>query len=136
MESRDIIVLTSPGDTDPSIAIAACRAGARGVLDLEFCADPVAAGAALVRVARFARCAFGVQLRSDANAFSRRTRGVGEAGASDHRWWQPTELAVRVRELRARTSRFCWRRQTSVKPPGGRTRRCRVNPEGARPAGG
>lgn len=43
LESSDIIVLTSPGACDPSIAIAACRAGARGVLDLEFCADPVAA---------------------------------------------------------------------------------------------
>ena len=35
MEPRDLIVLTPSGAADPSLAIAACRAGAWGVLDLE-----------------------------------------------------------------------------------------------------
>ena len=101
MESRDIIVLTSPGDTDPSLAIAACRAGARGVLDLEFCADPIAAGAALARVAHFAGSRFGVQLRTDASfpfsvvlaASVKPERAIITGG-------NRTELATRVRELR------------------------------------
>src|SRR6478752_3358577 len=66
MEPRDIIVLTPPGDLDPSLAIAACRAGAAGVLDLEFCTEPSVATAVLARLARFARGGFGVQLRADA----------------------------------------------------------------------
>jgi hypothetical protein len=32
----EIIAVTPPGAVDPSLAIAACRAGARGFLDLEF----------------------------------------------------------------------------------------------------
>jgi acyl transferase domain-containing protein/NAD(P)H-dependent flavin oxidoreductase YrpB (nitropropane dioxygenase family)/NADP-dependent 3-hydroxy acid dehydrogenase YdfG len=67
MEPRDLIVLTPPGAADPSLAIAACRAGAGGVLDLEFCRDAAAASAALTRLARFAGRGFGVQLRADAD---------------------------------------------------------------------
>src|SRR5262245_16696944 len=38
MEPHQLIVLTPAGELDPSIAIAACRAGAVGVLDLEYAA--------------------------------------------------------------------------------------------------
>ncbi len=63
MESRDLIVLSPCGTADPSLAIAACRAGATGVLDLEYSvAQPLAA---LARLARFAGPNFGVQLRAD-----------------------------------------------------------------------
>jgi NAD(P)H-dependent flavin oxidoreductase YrpB (nitropropane dioxygenase family) len=64
MEPRDVIVLTPAGAADPSLAIAAARAGACGVLDLEFAA-PGAAETALAKLARFAT-GFGVQLRADA----------------------------------------------------------------------
>ena len=40
MQPSDIVVLTPPGAADPAIAIAAARAGSRGVFDLEFPADP------------------------------------------------------------------------------------------------
>ena len=52
MEPHDLIVLTPTGGADPSLAIAACRAGAWGVLDLEH-TSPLAARPALVRLARF-----------------------------------------------------------------------------------
>ena len=64
MDPRDLIVLTPSGSADPSLAIAACRAGARGVLDLEFA--PSGPRAALERLARFAGPGFGVQVRVDA----------------------------------------------------------------------
>jgi NAD(P)H-dependent flavin oxidoreductase YrpB (nitropropane dioxygenase family) len=65
MEPRDLIVMTPTGAPDPSLAIAACRAGACGILDLEFVTDHAACGEALARLARFAGGPFGVLLRSD-----------------------------------------------------------------------
>jgi acyl transferase domain-containing protein/NAD(P)H-dependent flavin oxidoreductase YrpB (nitropropane dioxygenase family)/NAD(P)-dependent dehydrogenase (short-subunit alcohol dehydrogenase family)/acyl carrier protein len=68
MEPRDLIVLTPSGAAEPSLAIAACRAGACGVLDLEYAPDATPQAslqAALTRLARFAGPAFGVQLRAD-----------------------------------------------------------------------
>src|SRR5438270_170381 len=47
MEPSDLIILTPPGVSDPALAIAACRAGAMGTLDLEFPSDPAVAGPAL-----------------------------------------------------------------------------------------
>jgi acyl transferase domain-containing protein/NAD(P)H-dependent flavin oxidoreductase YrpB (nitropropane dioxygenase family)/NADP-dependent 3-hydroxy acid dehydrogenase YdfG len=64
MEPRDFIVLTTPGVADASLAVAACRAGALGTLDLEFRADAATASGLLDRLARFAGGAFGVLLRS------------------------------------------------------------------------
>src|SRR5436190_11924852 len=65
MDSSDILVLTPPGFPDPSLAIGAVRAGARGTLDLEYArlediAEPV------VRLARFGRGPFGVKLGANA----------------------------------------------------------------------
>jgi NAD(P)H-dependent flavin oxidoreductase YrpB (nitropropane dioxygenase family) len=57
-----LICLTLPGYPDPSIAIAASRAGALGVLDLEYVRDVDAARAALARLARWARGACGVKI--------------------------------------------------------------------------
>ena len=99
MEPRDLIVLTPSGAADPSLAIAACRAGARGVLDLEF-GSPPSAAAALARFARFAGDAFGVQLRADSTDLFAllvefKPACVILAGAD-----QPA-LAARVRELKA-----------------------------------
>ncbi len=67
MDSSDIFVLTPPGSPDPSLAIAAVRAGARGTLDLEYaCAESV--GPAVERLARLGRGPFGVKLGLDAQA--------------------------------------------------------------------
>ncbi|MFO0822241.1 MAG: beta-ketoacyl synthase N-terminal-like domain-containing protein [Gemmataceae bacterium] len=66
MEPHDILVL-NPVGSDPAIAIAACRGGAIGVLDLEFAAGWDAVAVAFTRLARFAGTNFAVQLRPDAN---------------------------------------------------------------------
>ncbi|HEY7425063.1 MAG TPA: SDR family NAD(P)-dependent oxidoreductase [Gemmataceae bacterium] len=63
MGKLDIVVLT-PAGADPALAIAACRAGARGFLDLEHDAESSAAPTALDRLARFAPDGFGVKLSS------------------------------------------------------------------------
>ena len=65
MDSSDIFVLTPPGTPDPSLAIAAVRAGARGTLDLEY-ARPEAIRAAVQRLAHHGRGPFGVKLGRDA----------------------------------------------------------------------
>ncbi|HEY7157886.1 MAG TPA: nitronate monooxygenase, partial [Gemmataceae bacterium] len=62
MGKLDIVVLTPAGAADPALAIAACRAGARGFLDLEYDTESPAAHAALDRLARFAPDGFGVKL--------------------------------------------------------------------------
>src|SRR5688572_20569255 len=68
MEPRDLIVLTPAKTADVSIAIAACRAGALGVLDLEFPPNPAAVSAELVRLAHFGDGPFGVLIHAaDAN---------------------------------------------------------------------
>jgi NAD(P)H-dependent flavin oxidoreductase YrpB (nitropropane dioxygenase family) len=56
-----VAVVTPPGEPEPSLAIAACRAEARGVLDLEF-AGTDAALAAVARLARFTSTCFGVKV--------------------------------------------------------------------------
>ena len=62
MRHLDIIASTVPGGVDPSVAIAASRAGATGVLNLEFTSDLEAARGALARLARLGRGRLGVKL--------------------------------------------------------------------------
>src|SRR5581483_3904107 len=66
MHPFDVLVLTPCGASDPALAIAASRAGARGVLDLEFTADSGAAWEGLERLERFAAGPFGVKLGPEA----------------------------------------------------------------------
>jgi hypothetical protein len=66
MGTLDILALTSAGAVEPSLAIAACRAGARSFLDLQYTAQSPSAQAALERLARFAPRGFGVKLGPDA----------------------------------------------------------------------
>jgi hypothetical protein len=61
LQRSHVVVVTPPGAPEPSLAIAACRAEARGVLDLEF-AGTDAALAAVVRLARFTSTRFGVKV--------------------------------------------------------------------------
>jgi acyl transferase domain-containing protein/NAD(P)H-dependent flavin oxidoreductase YrpB (nitropropane dioxygenase family) len=98
MEPRDLFVLSPAGSADPSLAIAACRAGAAGTLDLEF-ASVERATLALARLARFAP-AFGVLLRAtDAPLFAlfakHKPAKVILAGPD------VPEVEARVKELRA-----------------------------------
>jgi len=62
MDNFDILVLTPAGTSDPAVAIAACRAGARGFLDLEHDAGLSIASHALAQLAQFAPDGFGVKL--------------------------------------------------------------------------
>src|SRR5829696_753157 len=51
----DFIVCSPPGPPDAALAIAGSRAGALGVLDLEFAAEASGAGGALARLAALGR---------------------------------------------------------------------------------
>jgi acyl transferase domain-containing protein/NAD(P)H-dependent flavin oxidoreductase YrpB (nitropropane dioxygenase family)/NAD(P)-dependent dehydrogenase (short-subunit alcohol dehydrogenase family) len=62
MIPNDVIVLTPPGLCDPSLAIAAARAGARGFLDLEHAKDSNAALAAVAKMDRFVPGKFGIKI--------------------------------------------------------------------------
>ena len=71
MEPNRLMVLTpaatgASGVIETSLAIAGTRAGAIGVLDLEFAANPAAALAAIGQVARFAGRVPGILLRASA----------------------------------------------------------------------
>ncbi|MCS6851309.1 MAG: SDR family NAD(P)-dependent oxidoreductase [Gemmataceae bacterium] len=62
MRTEDAIVLTPAATGDANLAIAACRAGARGVLDLEYVTNLDHALAALERLSHFGRGPFGLKL--------------------------------------------------------------------------
>lgn len=57
-----LLALTPATRLDPGIAIAACRAGAVGVLDLEYALDPGAIAACLQRLEQFTDRPYGVKL--------------------------------------------------------------------------
>src|SRR5262244_805973 len=61
----ELLVVSPPGTVDPAMAIAGSRAGAVGVLNLEFASDPSAALAALAVLATQARGRCGVLLDGD-----------------------------------------------------------------------
>ena len=68
MHSRsafDAVVCSLPGAPDPALPIAGSRAGAIGVLNLEFVVDPILAIAAIDRLATFGRGRLGVLLDAD-----------------------------------------------------------------------
>jgi acyl transferase domain-containing protein/NAD(P)H-dependent flavin oxidoreductase YrpB (nitropropane dioxygenase family)/NAD(P)-dependent dehydrogenase (short-subunit alcohol dehydrogenase family) len=62
MRKLEVIAVTPATWVDPTLAIAACRAGHRGILDLEVPAGPKVASGALERLARHARAPYGVKL--------------------------------------------------------------------------
>ena len=65
-----VIALTPPGLIDPSIAIAASRTGATGILDLEYATNDTAAQEAVKRLAAYGRERTGVKLGGWATDFS------------------------------------------------------------------
>jgi acyl transferase domain-containing protein/NAD(P)H-dependent flavin oxidoreductase YrpB (nitropropane dioxygenase family)/NADP-dependent 3-hydroxy acid dehydrogenase YdfG len=62
MQISDLIALTPAGVAEPSLAIAACRAGARGFLDLEYTSDPDQGLRAVEGLERFTAAPFGVKI--------------------------------------------------------------------------
>ncbi|MCA9069503.1 MAG: nitronate monooxygenase, partial [Planctomycetaceae bacterium] len=62
MDLHNMLVMTPTGHPDPSTVIAACRAGARGILDLEIAPSLSEAKAALQKVAAHRQSPFGVKL--------------------------------------------------------------------------
>ncbi len=60
-----LLVLTPAGSPNPSLAIAASRAGGLGVLDLEYTRDQQAALNGLQKLARYARNDFGIKVDGD-----------------------------------------------------------------------
>ena len=62
MRPFQFIALTPPGMQDPSIAIAASRAGELGVIDLEFIDDEKAALSMAKKLDRYAQNACGVRI--------------------------------------------------------------------------
>ena len=67
----EVLATTPAGLLDPSIAIAASRAGAVGVLDLEHAACVDTATAAVATLARLGRGEMGVRLAADAPGIAR-----------------------------------------------------------------
>jgi 3-oxoacyl-(acyl-carrier-protein) synthase/NAD(P)H-dependent flavin oxidoreductase YrpB (nitropropane dioxygenase family) len=62
MRMIQLIAMTPPGMTDPSIAIAGSRGGGLGVLDLEYTQDERAVFAALTKLAQYTRGNCGIKL--------------------------------------------------------------------------
>jgi 3-oxoacyl-(acyl-carrier-protein) synthase/NAD(P)H-dependent flavin oxidoreductase YrpB (nitropropane dioxygenase family) len=62
MRMFQLIAVSPPGLTDPSIAIAASRGGGLGVLDLEYAQNEQAALAAMAKLARYSTKACGIKL--------------------------------------------------------------------------
>lgn len=62
MQQADVFVFTPVPRINPAIAIAACRAGARGTLDLEYAADIESIREAIAKLSRFTDRPFGVKL--------------------------------------------------------------------------
>jgi acyl transferase domain-containing protein/NAD(P)H-dependent flavin oxidoreductase YrpB (nitropropane dioxygenase family) len=62
MKRSQIVVLTPPGLSDPSLAIAASRAGGFGVVDLEYVHDIQTAQAAIDKLTRYTGKDFGIKL--------------------------------------------------------------------------
>src|SRR6185437_3536776 len=62
MQAFDILATTTPGASDPAVAIAACRAGAWGVLDLEYATSLVTSLEAISRLAEFTTTPYGIKL--------------------------------------------------------------------------
>src|SRR5262245_38024810 len=65
MHRSDVIVLGPAGWFDAAVAIAACRAGASGFLDLEY-APPDAARSTLRQLDRFTTVAYGIKVGPEA----------------------------------------------------------------------
>src|SRR5579884_3340605 len=106
MGKYDVLILTPAGAGNPSLAIAACRAGARGFLDLEHNAESQSAARALDQLGRFAPDGFGIKLGLSGGSLlpmlledSCRCREVILAGGEQAEW---SEWISQLRRRRIR----------------------------------
>jgi len=99
-----LMAMTPPGLTDPSIAIAASRAGELGVLNLERTRDEIAARDAIARMTHHARRPCGVKLDGCPSAFvDRIVRSLSEqVEVVVLTPWDPAALPSQVADLRKR----------------------------------
>jgi NAD(P)H-dependent flavin oxidoreductase YrpB (nitropropane dioxygenase family) len=75
MKNFRILACTPPAAVDPAIAIAACRTGELGVLDLQFCSDFQPAHAAIEKLSHFSRGPCGIKLEGRSPEFIERMTG-------------------------------------------------------------
>ncbi len=71
MPELRLMVVTAPGPPREELAIAACRAGVPGVVDLEYAPDVDGALTTLARLRRFTSAPFGAKLAADREAICR-----------------------------------------------------------------
>ena len=69
MNTLKIMTFTLPGHVDPSVAISGCRAGAIGVVDLEYCREERRARDTIARVASYTTSSFGVKASANFPTF-------------------------------------------------------------------
>ncbi|HEV3436538.1 MAG TPA: nitronate monooxygenase, partial [Gemmata sp.] len=101
MEPCNVIVLTPPGEIEPSLAIAANRTGALGVLDLEFTQDPTQVASVIDRLSRFTSNRFGLLIRPNALQLDHFLSGLAKPSFIILVGGDCPALAECVRKLRA-----------------------------------
>jgi len=79
MPQLRLMVVTPPGPPQEELAIAACRAGVPGVIELEYAPDAGGSLAALARLRRFTSAPFGVKLSPERETICRALLQSGEA---------------------------------------------------------
>ena len=102
LEESGLIVVTPPGQGDPALAIAASRAGAPGVLDLQFLSDMERARVAVHNLVRHSRGRCGIKVDSCASPLNDRVLSELPAGLVSLAILSPIEplhVADRVRML-------------------------------------
>jgi acyl transferase domain-containing protein/NAD(P)H-dependent flavin oxidoreductase YrpB (nitropropane dioxygenase family)/NAD(P)-dependent dehydrogenase (short-subunit alcohol dehydrogenase family) len=109
MELLETIAVTPAGAADASLAIAACRAGALGVLDLEYATDAAQAADALARLERFTTGPIGIKLGPHSGEIlSRPPTTPGRLGTVLLAGGEHAEAQAWIDQLRARGIRTLW----------------------------
>ncbi|MCA9186037.1 MAG: acyltransferase domain-containing protein, partial [Planctomycetales bacterium] len=107
MQNFKILALTPAGVCEPAIAIAACRAGAIGVLDAEFVLDTGDVFAAIDRVQRYTSGSFGVRLDGRQDELLERLLDRVPNGLDWLILSGGGDLGARIRQVRSRGLAAC-----------------------------
>ena len=73
MKAFQVIGITPAGKPEPSLAIAASRAGGLGVLDLEYSRDLKAAHDSIAKLAKYSKSNFGIKIDGSNDDFFTKT---------------------------------------------------------------